>query len=74
MQRSGFAFVTTFLFWNLVTEPTCSFPVPRGDQVLVQFFSWIPLSQLLPVEPDQQHPVAVLLIAVLTCEQTQEVQ
>lgn len=54
----------------MFTECTCSFPVPCDDEALVEFFSRAPLSQLLPMEPDQQHPVPMLLIAVLTCGQT----
>lgn len=51
-------------------ECTCSFPVACDNQALVEFFSRAPLSQLLPMEPDQQHPVPMFLVAVLTCEQT----
>lgn len=55
---------------NKCTECTCSFPVPCEDEALEKFFSRAPLSQLLPMEPDQQHPVPMLFITVLTCGQT----
>lgn len=54
----------------MTTEGTCSFSVPCKYQALVEFFSKTPLSQLLPMEPDQQHPVTMLSITVLTCGQT----
>lgn len=53
-----------------LTEGTCCFPIPGEHEALIEFFSRIPLSQLLSVQPDPQHPVAVFFIAVLTCGQT----
>lgn len=60
-------FRTEYLLY--LTQCTCSFCVACDSETLKESFSRVPVSQLLPVEPDQQHPVSMLLIAVLTCEQ-----
>lgn len=61
--------LSIFVLKTFLTECTCSFPVPCEDEALVEFFGRALLSQLLPVEPDQQHPVTMLSIAVLTYRQ-----
>lgn len=53
----------------LLTECTCGFLVPCEDEALIEFHCSSLLSQLLPVEPDQEHPVSMFLIALLTCGQ-----
>lgn len=61
-RRHKFLFIA-----YLLTECTCSFHVPSADEALVEVFSRGLQSQLLPMKPDQQHSVPMLLIAVLTC-------
>lgn len=55
----------------MLTDFTCGIPVPCDNEALEEFFWGVLLCQFFSMEPNQQHPVPMLFIAVLIYGQTQ---